>query len=72
MLIEKKYLDLQLSGLIRTVLEQPAIWAVPMSLGIMWVVSNLTSKHVPHDVHLKMLRLHAPEEMGVSRDYIEH
>ena len=24
------------------------------------------------DIHIKMLRLHAPEEMGVSKDYIEN
>jgi hypothetical protein len=32
----------------------------------------MTSSSVPKDVSLKMLRLHAPEEMGLSRNYIEH
>ena len=37
------------------------------------IVSLLTSKSIPSDIHLKMLRLHAPEEMGLSKDYIvEH
>jgi cation/acetate symporter len=38
----------------------------------MFVVSKLTASRIPPDVNLKMLRLHAPEEMGVSKDYIEH
>jgi len=52
-------------------MEQPAIWGVPLALGVMYVVSKLTKPHIPNDVHLKMLRLHAPEKMGLSKDYIE-
>ena len=40
-------------------------------LVVMFLVSKATQEHIPHDVHLKMLRLHAPEEMGISRNYIE-
>lgn len=72
MLIDKKVLDLSLSPLMRSLMEQPAIWGVPLSLTIMVVVSKLTTRHIPQDVHMKMLRLHAPEEMGISKDYIEH
>ena len=57
---------------LRTLFEQPAIWGVPLSLIVMYIVSLMTSKQVPKDVHTKMLRLHAPEEMGMSRDYIQH
>jgi cation/acetate symporter len=56
--------------IVRTLLEQPAIWGVPLALVVMVVVSRLTADRVPRDVTAKMLRLHAPEELGLSRDYI--
>ncbi len=71
MLIETKVLSVHFSPLVRNLLEQPAIWAVPLSFAVMYLVSNATQGHVPGDVHLKMLRLHAPEEMGVGRDYVK-
>jgi cation/acetate symporter len=58
--------------LARVLMEQPAIWAVPLSLTLMYVVSKMTAGKVPADVDMKMLRLHAPEEMGISKNYIEH
>jgi Na+(H+)/acetate symporter ActP len=70
MLIEAKVLSLELSPLVRTLLEQPAIWGVPLALTTMVVVSKMTSTHIPADINLKMLRLHAPEEMGLSKNYI--
>ncbi len=72
MLIEKKILHLQLHPLMLMFMEQPAIWAVPLSLLIMVFVSKATAKDIPADATLKMLRLHAPEEMGFSKNYIEH
>ncbi|MBC7526348.1 MAG: cation acetate symporter [Chthonomonadaceae bacterium] len=72
MLIDKKFLSLQVSPIVRTLLEQPAIWGVPLSITVMVIVSKMTASSIPHDVNLKMLRLHAPEEMGVSQDYIAH
>ena len=72
MLLDKKVLTFQLSPLTRSLMEQPAIWGVPLSITIMVVVSLLTRRHIPADIHVKMLRLHAPEEMGFSRNYIEH
>lgn len=72
MLSDKKIITID-DPLIKSLCEQPAIWGVPLSLGIMFVVSKLTAKQVPADADLKMLRLHAPEEMGLSKDYIgEH
>ena len=44
---------------------------VPLSLSIMAVVSRLTAKSVPADISLKMLRLHAPEALGLSENYVE-
>jgi Na+(H+)/acetate symporter ActP len=70
MLLDKKILGAELSPLARNLLEQPAICGVPIALVTMYIVSKLTSNHVPGDVHVKMLRLHAPEELGISKDYI--
>ncbi|MEY3763979.1 MAG: hypothetical protein RLZ42_639, partial [Armatimonadota bacterium] len=50
--------------------EQPAIWTVPLSLLVMYVVSLVTRGSIPKDVDEKMLRLHAPEGLGYSKDYI--
>ena len=72
MLLDKKIVTLDVSPLIRSLMEQPAIWGVPLSIAIMVVVSMLTRPHIPRDIGLKMLRLHAPEEMGLSKNYIEH
>ena len=52
-------------------MEQPAIWGVPLSIVTMIVVSKATKDKIPSDVTWKMLKLHAPEEMGLSKDYIE-
>lgn len=72
MLIDKKYVTLEVSPLMRSLMEQPAIWGVPLSLTLMILVSKATAKQIPHDVDWKMLRLHAPEELGHSEDYIKH
>ncbi len=72
MLLDKKVIPLTVSPLTRSLLEQPAIWGVPLALGLMVVVSKLTAGSIPEDVDLKMLRLHAPEELGFSKNYIEH
>ncbi len=72
MLLDKKILTFEVSPLIRSLMEQPAIWGVPLSIGLMIVVSLLTARSIPPTVDLKMLRLHAPEEMGLSKNYIEH
>jgi cation/acetate symporter len=72
MLIDLGVLSWQPDPMLRTVMEQPAIWGVPLALGVMFIVSKLTARHVPADASLKMLRLHAPEEMGLSKNYIEH
>ncbi len=59
--------------LLRILCEQPAIWCVPLAIGLMVVVSKLTSATVPTDVRMKMLVLHAPEALGLRQEYIrEH
>lgn len=71
MLLDKRILAFAPPPLARSLLEQPAIWGVPLAVTTMVVVSLLTPRLVPRDVHLKMLRLHAPEELGLSKNYIE-
>jgi cation/acetate symporter len=57
--------------LIRILAEQPAIWSVPLSIGLMIVVSKATKKSVPADARMKMLVLHAPEALGLKQEYIQ-
>jgi cation/acetate symporter len=57
--------------LLRILCEQPAIWAVPLAIVLMIVVSKLTSKEVPKDIRMKMLVLHAPETLGLKNEYIQ-
>jgi Na+(H+)/acetate symporter ActP len=57
--------------LLRILCEQPAIWAVPLSIGLMIVVSKATASQVPGDIRMKMLVLHAPEKLGLKQEYIQ-
>jgi cation/acetate symporter len=57
--------------LLRILCEQPAIWAVPLAIGLMVVVSRATSAEIPADVRMKMLVLHAPEKLGLKQEYIQ-
>lgn len=70
MLIDKKILAWTPDPIVRTLMEQPAIWGVPLALFLMWAVSTATRAEIPKDVDTLMLRLHAPEELGMSKDYI--
>jgi Na+(H+)/acetate symporter ActP len=57
--------------LLRILCEQPAIWAVPLAIGLMVLVSKATAKSVPGDIRMKMLVLHAPEQLGLKQEYIQ-
>jgi Na+(H+)/acetate symporter ActP len=57
--------------LVRILCEQPAIWAVPLAITLMIVVSRLTRAEIPADVRMKMLVLHAPETLGLKQEYIQ-
>jgi cation/acetate symporter len=57
--------------LLRILCEQPAIWSVPLSIGLMIVVSKATRSSIPRDVRMKMLVLHAPEALGLKQEYIQ-
>jgi Na+(H+)/acetate symporter ActP len=56
--------------LLRILAEQPAIWALPLAIALMIVVSKLTCRDVPKDIRMKMLVLHAPEKLGLKQEYI--
>jgi cation/acetate symporter len=70
MLVSKGLATPPASGLAQTLLAQPAIWSVPLAMGLMWLVSLATPSMVPADIRLKMLKLHAPETLGLKADYI--
>jgi Na+(H+)/acetate symporter ActP len=57
--------------LLRILCEQPAIWTVPLAIGLMIVVSRATAAQVPGDIRMKMLVLHAPEKLGLKQEYIQ-
>ena len=57
--------------LLRILCEQPAIWSVPLSIGLMIVISKATRKTIPLDIRMKMLVLHAPEAIGLKQEYIQ-
>jgi Na+(H+)/acetate symporter ActP len=57
--------------LLRILAEQPAIWAVPLAITLMIVVSKATRATIPKDVRMKMLVLHAPEALGLKQEYIQ-
>lgn len=57
--------------LARTLAEQPAIWALPLAIGLMVVISKATRAEIPADARRKMLVLHAPETLGLKEEYIK-
>jgi cation/acetate symporter len=57
--------------LLRILCEQPAIWTVPLAIGLMVIVSKLTKANVPANIRMKMLVLHAPEKLGLKQEYIQ-
>jgi hypothetical protein len=57
--------------LTRILCEQPAIWAVPLAIILMVVISKMTRKDIPKDIRMKMLVLHAPEKLGLKQEYIQ-
>jgi cation/acetate symporter len=57
--------------LLRILAEQPAIWALPLAIVLMVVVSKLTAADVPKNIRMKMLVLHAPEKLGMKQEYIQ-
>jgi Na+(H+)/acetate symporter ActP len=52
----------------QALLAQPAVFTVPLAFLTMVVVSRRTSDRVPADVSRILLRLHAPDRLGLSAD----
>ncbi|MFR9803267.1 cation acetate symporter [Pseudonocardia sp. RS010] len=52
-------------------LHRPAIVTVPLAFLVMIVVSLATRKHRPANTEALLLRLHAPERLGLSRESLE-
>jgi Na+(H+)/acetate symporter ActP len=52
----------------QTLLAQPAVFTVPLAFLTMVVVSQRTSERIPVDVSRILLRLHAPDRLGLSED----
>src|SRR5437879_10698892 len=46
--------------LLRILCEQPALWAVPLAITLMVIVSKLTRTEIQADIRMKMLVLRAP------------
>ncbi len=57
--------------LARILIEQPAIWTMPLAIFLMIAVSKATAASVPADIRMKMLVLHAPEQLGLKQEYIQ-
>ncbi|HEY6315559.1 MAG TPA: hypothetical protein VIY52_32790 [Streptosporangiaceae bacterium] len=51
------------SGLSAVLLGQPAIWTMPLSFGVMIVVSLRTAHARPRNVEQTLLRMHLPEAL---------
>jgi Na+(H+)/acetate symporter ActP len=58
------------SGLLGLLIYRPAVVTVPLAFVTMVLVSRLTRSQVPTDVDDVLLRLHAPERLGLTQDRI--
>jgi len=55
-------------GAVTVLLYRPALITVPAAFLVMVVVSKLTAKRRPPDTEAVLLRMHAPERLGLGRD----
>jgi Na+(H+)/acetate symporter ActP len=60
-------LGIDRAGWLGAVLTQPAAITVPVAFAVMIVVSVLTRSHRPPHLAQTMVRLHAPEHLGLDR-----
>ena len=51
-----------------SLLQRGEVW---LAIGLMVVVSKATAASVPADIRMKMLVLHAPEQLGLKQEYIQ-
>ncbi len=54
-----------LEGWARILINVPAAWTVPLAFAVMVLGSLATRRRVPADVGTTMLRLHAPDALGL-------
>ena len=54
-----------LSGWAAILVNVPAAWTVPLAFAVMVIGSLATRRRVPVDVGTTMLRLHAPDALGL-------
>ncbi|UYM07776.1 sodium/solute symporter [Solicola gregarius] len=59
--------DVAPSGLAGAMLNQPALWSVPLGFALMIGVSLASRRHVAPNVNRMMVRLHTPEHLDVDR-----
>jgi Na+(H+)/acetate symporter ActP len=59
------------SGWVGVLLHRPAALTVPAAFLTMVVVSMMTRAQIPPDVDGTLLRLHAPERLGLSHDRLD-
>jgi Na+(H+)/acetate symporter ActP len=59
------------SGWLGVLFYRPALATVPAAFLTMIVVSRMTARQRPIDADQVLLRLHAPERLGLSRDRLE-
>ncbi len=59
------------AGWIGVLLYRPAIVSVPLAFATMALVSNFTRARRPADAGQVLLRLHAPERLGLMRDRLD-
>jgi Na+(H+)/acetate symporter ActP len=59
------------AGWLGVLLYRPALVTVPAAFLTMIVVSRLTARQRPADAEQVLLRLHAPERLGLSKDRLE-
>jgi Na+(H+)/acetate symporter ActP len=52
-------------------LYRPALLTVPAAFLAMVVVSRMTASRRPADTNQVLLRLHAPERLGLTRDRLD-
>lgn len=66
--VASSVLNLAPSGWWGAIATQPAAVSVPAAFGMMIAVSLATRKHIPQGIGQILLRLHAPERLGVGVD----
>ena len=65
------YLPVATGGWVEVLLYRPAIVSVPLAFLTMIVVSGITRTRRPTDAGQVLLRLHAPERLGLMRDRLD-